>query len=278
MPAIFWFYGLTAIGAGMIAFTLAKTKSVFTVSLVSFLILSFMTVSEFIVLTTFGAYAYKPGVFPDPFADSVVGYIWGNYFIWTGAANLVVNFSLGNRWIVLLAGVFMLIETLFVALGIYEHHWWKTYMTGITVIVAMNVTTIWVARLNEQGHRFLRYFSFYLLALLFIHVPTHILLLTGKQHYSLGLVENFYRDSILFGLPYHALVALVFALFGCLAKKGLWQLAPVPLYLLSDFILVKMNILIFLDHWNFLCLAVFRAGCLALFLGYKKYVCAKLSC
>jgi len=276
MPSVFWYWALTTIGVGMIVFTWVKKKSISTISLVSFLMMSFLTVSEFSVLTVFSGYAYKPEVFPDPFADSVMGYLLGNLLLWAGAANLVVNFSLGNRWIFLLAGIFMLVETLFLDLGIYKHYWWRTYMTGIAVIIGFNITKIWVSKLTEKSYNLLRYMTLYLLALLFIHVPTHLLLLVGKQHYSIGWVENFYRDSILFGLPYHAVMAFVYVFFCCVLQKWGWKFAPVLFFLLSDFILVNMKILIFQDQWNLFYLTVFRTMSLVIFVLYKKYVCLEL--
>ena len=272
MPNIFWFYGLTIIGMGMIGFTMFNKKNTAMISLVFLLMVSFLTVSEFFVLTVFDGYAYRPEMFTDPFADDVIGYILGNVSLWAGTANLVVNFSLGIRWIILIAGAFMLIETWFLHLGIYEHHWWRTYMTGITVIVGLSVIKIWISKLNPEKYRFLRYMTFYLLALQFIHVPTHLLLLTGKQHYSIGWDENVYRGSILFGLPYHAGMSFIFLFFCCVLQKRFWKLAPILIFGLSDFLLVNMNILIFQDQWNFFYLTMFRATGLVLFVLYKQYV------
>lgn len=271
MSNIFWFCGLTFIGLGIILFTWLKKKNIFTILLVFFLSVSLLTIGEYIVLTVLGAYEYKPGVFRDYFADDVVGYFWGNYFLWAGAANLIVNFSLGNGWIILISVVFMLIETLFINLGIYKHHWWQTYMTGILVFFGMNIIKIWVSKLNEKLYKkFLRYITYFFFALILIHVPTHLLLLIGKQHYSIGWVENFYRDSILFGLPYHAGMSLVYVFFCCVLQARLWKLLPILFFVLSDFVLINMNILIFQDHWNFFYQVVFRAVSLVIFIFYTS--------
>lgn len=272
MSNILWFYGVSIIGLGMTIFTLFKKRDFFTTSLVFLLTVSLLTIGEFIVLTVFDAYAYKPGVFMDSFADNVVGYILGNYFIWVGAANLVVNFSLGNRWIFLISVAFMLIEILFLDLGIYEHHWWKTYMTGILVFLGLNITKKWVYKLNEKPYEkmILQYITFFLFALVFIHVPTHPLLLAGKLHYSVGWVENFYRDSILFGLPYHAGMSAFYVFFCNILQNRLWKLAPIILFLVGDFILVYMNILMLLDNWSFVCMEVLRTISLMLFALYTS--------
>jgi MFS family permease len=276
VPNLFWYYGVTIIGLGMFVFTIFKKNNTPMISLVFFLTISLLTVGEFFILIVFDAYAYKPEVFTDIFADSLVGHLLGNLFLWAGAANLVVNFSLGNRWIFLLSGIFMLIETLFLRLGIYEHHWWQTYFTGIAVILSMNIKKYWVSKLDEKPYKFLRYMTFYLFALVFIHVPTHLLLLTGKQHYSFGQIENFYRNSILFGLPYHAGMAFIYVFFCCVLRKKFWQLAPILFFGVSDFILVNMNILIFQDHWNFFYLTIFRTISLAIFVLFKNYACTAL--
>lgn len=276
MPNLFWYFGVTGIGLGMIIYSLFKKRNISVVSLVLFVMMGFLTLGEFFVLTMFAGYAYKTGVFPDYFADNVVGYVMGNWSLWGGAANLVVNFSLGNRWIILLAGVFMLIETLFLHLGIYETHWWRTYMTAIIVILGLNMIKLWISKVTERSYNFLRYLTFYLLALLFIHAPTHLLLLAGKQHYSIGWVENFYRDSILFGLPYHAVMSFVYVLFTCVFQNRSWQLAPILFFGLSDFVLVNRNMLIFQDQWNFFYLVLFRTAILVNFVLYKKYICKEV--
>jgi hypothetical protein len=276
MPNIFWYYSVAIIGLGMHGITMFKKGNIFMTSLVFFLTIGLLTVGEFFILVVFDAYAYKPEVFTDAIADSLVGHLLGNLFLWAGAANLVVNFSLGNRWIFLLSGIFMLIETLFLRLGIYEQHWWQTYFTGIAVILSLNIKRNWVSNLGKNPYKFLRYMTFYLFALIFIHLPTHLLLLTGKQHYSFGQVENFYRDSILFGLPYHAGMALIYVFFCCGLRKNFWQLAPILFFALSDFILVNMNILIFQDQWNFFYLIIFRTTSLVIFVLYKNYACTSL--
>ncbi|MDR3588116.1 MAG: hypothetical protein P4N41_00455 [Negativicutes bacterium] len=268
---MFWYCLVTATGLGMTGFTMLVRRNLSLIALVFFLMLSFLTVGEFLVLTVFDAYAYKLGIYTDYFADNVLGYVLGNWLVWTGAANLVVNFSLGNPWIFLLAVLFMLIEVLFLHLGIYENHWWRTYLTGGIVFVGLNVIKIWIAKLEKKTYNFLRYMTCYLLALLFIHAPTHLLLLGGKQHYTFGFVENSYRDSILFALPYHAGMSLIFVFFGCALENRLWRFAPVLLFLLSDILLINLNILVLQEQWNFFCLVVFRSMSLVLFYLYKKY-------
>jgi hypothetical protein len=267
---------VSALGLGMIVFSLLRKRDILRVSLVFFLVGSFLIIGEFIILTVFDAYAYKPGLFRDYFADDIAGYLLGNYFVWTGSAILVVTFSLGNRWIFLLSGVLMLIETVFLYLGIYEQHWWRTYFTGIIVILSLNLIKWWIAALDKWPYNFLRYITLYLIALIFIHLPSHLMLLIGKEHYIIGLVENLYRDSILFVLPYHAVMTFFSIYFVCVLQKGIWNYAPIPLFLLSDFIITKLNILIFQDHWNLLYLIICRAVILFCFILYKRYVCKKL--
>lgn len=276
MPNVFWFYGVTIIGIGMTVFTIWNKKNFTAISLTFFLTMGLLALGEFFILTVFGAYAYKPEVFADYFKDDIIGYVLGNWSVWTGTAILVVNFSLSGRWILFLSGVFMLIETLFLNLGIYEHHWWRTYMTGIAVILGLNIIKVWISKLNEKPYKFLQYISFYLIALLLINVPTNLLLVAGKQHYSFGLVENFYRDSVLFGFPYHAALSLIYVFSGYVLQKRFWRLMPILFFMLSDFILVNMNILIFQDQWNLFYLTILRTMSLVIFIMYKEYACTAL--
>ena len=273
MSNIFWYYCSSVMGAGMTFFTILNKKNIITIAARAFFAMSFIMVGEFFVLTIFGGYTYKPGVFTDPFADSVIGHILGNLLLWPGAASLVAAFSLGYRWMLLISVAFMLIETLFLNLGIYEHHWWRTYMTGIAVVFCLTIFKMWAPRWNDKQHTFLRNITFYFLSLLFIHLPTTLLLLFERQHFSIGWVENFYKDSILFAFIYHGGMSFVYVVFICILKKWPWQLTPILIFLLSDYILVSMNILFFQDGWNLPYLTLLRTISLVIVTLLEKYTC-----
>lgn len=132
MARICWYCLLAIIGVGIAAFTIYKKRD--TAKLSTYLVfLLFATcitwIGEFIVLGLFNSYAYKTGIYTSPWAQNVLGHLILNSTFYPGTAILVAAYSLGYGWISLITSIYLLLEYLFLKLGVYEHHWWKYYMT-----------------------------------------------------------------------------------------------------------------------------------------------------
>lgn len=133
-----------------------KKKNI--VDLVAFYLMSITPsyFGELIILGIFKGYSYKPGIFSDYFADDINGHILTNAGLWCALAVPVGAFQLGYRWMFLIAISFMGIEELFIAFGLYEHYWWKTYLTGLAVFPFYIITRKWYSLLNEKRRGFIR--------------------------------------------------------------------------------------------------------------------------
>lgn len=271
MPSIFWYCSLAVIGTGILAFTMYKKKNF--IDLFSFFLFA-TTVAvwgEVIVLFLFDAYSYKPGIFIDPSAENILGHALPNIGLWAPTAVLIGAFSLSFRWIFLISIAYMIVEIIFLKLGIYEHHWWRTYMTGIATILYFTLIKIWYYNLKENPHWLLRYITFLCIACDIIHIPIFLLLLLGKQYFSIGWFANIYRDSTVFSVIYDQILAIIFTFFVCKFNKGLWKLAPIVFFLFSDSILIKHNILILQDGWCLFYLILVRTLVLAIFILLERY-------
>ncbi|HEX9060455.1 MAG TPA: hypothetical protein VF941_09770 [Clostridia bacterium] len=271
MPNVFWYYCIMVIGIGLIIFTMYKKKNV--IEYFSFFLSAsaLAYLCEVIILFVFSSYEYKPGLFSDPIAESIFGHLVCNGFYWGGFSLLVAAFSLRYYWILLISVLFTLTEVLFLKLGIYTHHWWRLYMTGLCTTVFLLFVKKWFSMVKEKKHEFVRYFTFYFTSWLLLLGPSVILLIAGKQHYGIGLVPNMYRDDILFDAPYHLILAFSYIFFVNFLKKFYWKFAPLIFIVLSDFILMKMNILRFQNGWNLFYLAQLRYLCLALYIVLEKH-------
>jgi chromate transport protein ChrA len=124
-------------------------------------------------------------------------------------------------WIFLISIAYMLIEILFLKLGLYEHHWWKTYMTGITVFIFLAIVKKWCWNMYEKKHKLLRYITFFFVAYFFITIPIIFLSLLGKQHYRIHWFENLYRDGVVFSFFYHSAISIVYTYFVLVLKSGI---------------------------------------------------------
>lgn len=271
MPGIYWYCSLPIIGIGILAFTMYKKRNF--IDLISFFLFSTTAgvYGEVIILFLLDAYSYKPGVFTDPWAEDILGHVLPNIGLWGTTAVMAGAFSLRSPWILLVSIAYMAIETIFIKLGIYEHHWWRTYLTGIAVLVFLTFIKIWYKWLTKRRNRFIRYITFFCIAWDIIHIPVFLLLLFEKMRFSIGWFANAYRDSTMFSVVYNQFIAVVFVLFVCVLDKWFWKLTPVILFSLSDTILVKLNILTFKGGWNIFYLILVRTMILVIFILLEKY-------
>lgn len=253
MPPLFWYCSLAIIGLAITAFTVYKKR--FIAELSSFLVFylfatSLSWIGEFIVLGFFNSYAYKIGVFANPWLQNLLAHLILNSFFWPGTAILVAPYSLGYGWIAFIAAVYMVIEYLFLMLGLYEHHWWRTYMTGIAVVMYLSICKAWFWRMNQVRRGYTRILTLYFAAVVIIHLPTPLLLLLGKQIYRMSIVPDMYLSSIIFILSYQMIEAAIVVFFISVLKRWYWKIVPFLTALTGQYFLTKTGVLVIQDGWH----------------------------
>jgi hypothetical protein len=272
MPNIFWYYGLIAIGAVITAYTVYKKRSVADMFSYFVFATGWSWIGEAVVLFVLNAYAYKPGLYTDPFAENIIGHIIANSALWSSTAICVMYFQLSYRWIGFISIVFMLIEVVFLKAGVYTHHWWHTYMTGIAAFIFMAAMKKWYSIVNGKGHKSPRIITFWTIAWIILQTPTSILMLFGKQFFHVNWVENIYRDSTLFsGFLYHVCMAVIVIFCIYIPKKRYWKVVPFFILLLGDVILMNIKILVFHDDWKLSYLICIRAASLLFIILIEKF-------
>lgn len=272
MPNIFWYYGLIVIGAVITVYTAYKKRSV--ADLFSYFVFAtaWSWIGEAIVLFVLNAYVYKPGLYTNPFAENIIGHIIANTALWASVAVWVMYFQPSYRWIGLISIAFMPIEIVFLKVDAYDHHWWRTYMTGIATFIFMTAMKKWYSIVNRKKHKFPRIITFWTIAWIILQTPTSVLMLFGKQFFHVNWVENIYRDSTLFsGFLYHVCMAVIFIFCIYIPKKRYWNVVPFFILLLGDVILINMKILVFYEDWKLSYLICIRAASLLLFILMEKF-------
>jgi hypothetical protein len=257
MINLFLYISLSIIGVGSIAYTIYKKRDLYKVStlLVFCLFTGSVTwLGEFLVLGLFNSYAYKTGVFTDPWAQNLIGHLLINTTLYPAAAIIMVGYSLCYKWIFSVAAVFTLLEYWFVNLRIYEQHWWRYYMTFIAVVLFLSFFKKWFAIMNQKRYGISRATTFYFVAMIIIHIPAPVLLLLGKQYYKVDLVNhlvgNLYLSSIIIIFFYHMIESLLLVIVTCVLKKWYWKVVPVIISIAVQTIFVKMNILVMQGDWK----------------------------
>jgi hypothetical protein len=257
MQNLFWYICLAIIGIVSVTYTIYIKRDIYKVSTLFVFYLyaaGFTWICEFIVLGLFNSYSYKTGLFTDIWAQNLLGHLILNTTLYPSAAIVMVAHSRRYVWISLFAAFFTLIEYLFVNLRIYEQHWWRYYMTTITVVVFLSIANKWFAKMNENCYGLTRTITFYFVAMIIIHTPAPILLLLGKQYYQISPINNLlgdlYRSSIAIIFFYHLIESFVLVVCTCILKKWYWRMMPFIISLVAQSIFAKMGILIVENGWN----------------------------
>jgi hypothetical protein len=254
MPNIYWYCFLAIIGVGGAAFAIYQKRNVAKLStfLVFFLFATCVTwIGEFVVLGLFNSYAYKTGIYTDPWAENLLGHLILNSTFYPGTAILVAAYSLGFLWIFLITVIYLLVEYLFLKLGIYEHHWWKYYMTGLCIFTYQILTKFWFSKINKiRRQGVLRISTFYFIGFVLLHYPIPIILLLGKGYYNVNWVQDRYLSSTMFIFSYQLVETLALVFFVCVLKQWFWKLVPFIIAFVGQSILVNRQILVFQDGWN----------------------------
>lgn len=278
MANLYWYIGISIIGVVSTACIIYKQRHVHKAStlFVAFLLAgSWAWIGEFIVLGLFNSYAYKTGLFEDPWAQNLLGHLLVNTALYPAVAIAMVAYSLRYKWILFVAASFTLIEVFFVKLGIYEQHWWRYYMTFIAVILFLSIFKKWFAKMHLGCTGLFRALTYYFIAIIIIHFPAPVLLLMAKQYYRLdiinNLVGNLYLTSILIIFFYHMAEAILLVVVTCMLKKWYFKLLPIVFSLAVQSILVKMNILIIKENWHLIYTLILYELFIAAFILVEKY-------
>jgi hypothetical protein len=215
-------------------------------------------------------------VFLDRYEDDIIGHLIPNSTVWPATALLVAAFALRLRWIFVITAIYMLLDVLFINLGLYEHNWWSTWMTGVAIFTYCIAMKHWYRKMEDRRYIALRYIMFSMILSFLLFEPSALLLLLGKQACSAGWFANMFRDCVTFEFTYHFAIALVCAGFICLPERRIWKLAPFALVITCDFILLEAGILSFYNGWNFFYLMLTRAISLLLFIFLESRYSYKL--
>jgi hypothetical protein len=270
VPGVVWFIVMAVIGISISTYTICKKKN-FTEYIAVYLFVTMVSYNgEALILGIFHSYAYKLGVFSDPWAENILGHILPNSTLWPATAMLVIVFSLRYRWVLLFSVLYMLLDMLFIKLGIYQHNWWRTWMTGAAIFLYCVITKQWHARLDDKRFRILRYIAFSYALWTVLYTPTIPLLLAEKQHFSAGWFENSYLDSAMFAFVYDAFLSFICIYFICILKKWYWKLVPFAFCFACDITLMISGHLFFSGGWNMFYLILLRTICLSLYIALES--------
>jgi hypothetical protein len=208
---------------------------------------------EVILFFIFSAYDYYPKIILTSFYnDELSGNLFSQSSV-AATATLIAVYNLKNRWILVLAGLYGIIETLFLALGVYSHNWYKTWITVFGLIVLFNIIKKLYIKTQDSPNRLLHYMNIFF-SIITLDVITLIwgFMLSGYVNYNKSFGNNPLSSPYLIGNIYSALISIsLMAAYFLKLKLHLKAIVVFFLYSLT-YIGYKLNIIYFKNEVWFL--------------------------
>ena len=237
-----------------------------------FAILAFTYVIEAILLYPFGeAYSYYPKILRHPFLDTMNGNYFSQFSITTTLLLLSI-YKLRSKWSFVFAAIYYLIEILFLKLGIYQHHWYRSWITFIGFVIICFVVKKWYKKMLYSPKFWIHYITLYLAALssfghllsIFIYSQVRII------HYN--VFPDVFKDQF-FGVYLHGFVLIniiinLYRLKIDWIKKGF---VFISLFILQ-YIVCKAGIMYISPGYFFIVTAVDYFGCYFLVAVMDKFL------
>jgi hypothetical protein len=270
LPGFYWYLALAAVGLGVAAYTLCKSNE--KAKLICFYLFASLAADagEILVMMVFRSYSYKLGIPGDYVLNNIVGHVIPNSTLWPATAILTAAFSLRFRWILLISVVYMMLDVLFIRLGLYEHNWWKTYMTGIAILVYCLGLKKWFYKMEDTRFRFLRYLTFSSILSVIILLPSITLLVTGRIQSNSGLYQNQYRDGVVFLFLLNTSLSFISTYFICVLQGWYWKAVPFVIYGASNAILYTKGVIHVSGGWSVYCTILVNAICILAFIALER--------
>lgn len=141
MSAAYFYWGLIVIGFVLLISALLYRRD-WKLLVLHLSISSIIHPFEVIVMSTHG-YIYKPGILTVPAGDNFLGAFISDLLVVPASAVFIQAFALSWGPILCIAAVFTGVDWFFMALGIFQHFWWKSIYTGIGLIILYAIS-VWL--------------------------------------------------------------------------------------------------------------------------------------
>lgn len=205
---------------------------------------------ETILFIVFRAYYYYPMIIQtSSFDDALAGNLFSQFSL-GATALLVAVFNLGNYWIILFAGIYGIIEELFLALGIYKHYWYQTWMT----VFLMTIFFWWAKKYylkNLKGVKPLWHYLNIFLALFSLDVITVLwgFILSGKQNYSTKFIPDPAGSPYVLSVLYYVLLACTLLLADYFKLSWRWRVIVILALYGVNYIACQLGIFYIKEGW-----------------------------
>lgn len=133
----------------MLLYTFYKNKDrkKLTVLLLSYI--GFAYIFEYIIVSFNQAYLYKPHFLKQKDKDNIMGAVLSQFFYVPTVALFITTFKLGWKAKLMFSVYFVLIEKLFIRLGIFKNKWWLITYTFLLIPISFVFNDKWLNYLKK---------------------------------------------------------------------------------------------------------------------------------
>ncbi len=255
-----WNILLIAISAVLFGYAFYKKRDLKLIVFLFFLA-GLIYIFEMVILIFFQGYEFKPRFMGNPDKDNIAGALVSDFFIVPSASIVLSVFRRGFKAMIVVSMLFMIIEEAFLKLNIYQHYWWKTIYTGISLPMLFWIgTKVWGYITHRIPDRLKRFWLLY-----FCHISLHStlfypLVVINAFSLKIGWFENPYRDWVAFGLTYRCLFYSLAAAFVAVNRKNRKLFFAGYLCMLGTCVLLNQWGILHIFAWYFVLLLLFVDG------------------
>lgn len=138
---------------------------------------------EYIVFALLKGYVYKPKVFKIRSLDHVFGSVWSQFLYVPTTALFITAFQLGWKVKLFFSIYFSLVEKIFLYLGIFKNHWWKTRYTFVMIFISFIANDKWSEKL-QKNNPYVRFISLFQMVQVTWSNLNFLLTISGEIRYG----------------------------------------------------------------------------------------------
>jgi len=216
-------------------------------------ILGIVLIFETIILIFLKAYFYYPMLLQNSnflFDRVLAGNLFSQFSV-AATALLVTILKLDFHWFVIFAVIYSGIEEMFLALGIYSHNWYQTWMTFLGLLLYFWISKkIYVTII--QGVKPLVYYGYVFLGLFPLYVITILwgLMVSGYLEFSTTALfdpisSRFFLCLAMFAIP----PAVVMMVIYYVRLQWIWKAIGILMLYLFYYSGGKLNLILIKEGW-----------------------------
>lgn len=243
-----WYLLLAVLTILELIYVMIKTDNRRLVIAFFLTILGIVLSYETIILIFMRAYIYYPMVLKDPpfaFDTILVGNLFSQFSVSTTAL-LATVLKLGYHWYIVIGMIYGIIEEAFLALGIYSHNWYQTWMTVVSIplyfLICKNLyraISQGITPVFYYGCVFLGLFPLYVITIMWGFMVSGYLAFS-KTIFSDPISSHYFLCLAVFAIP--SAIVNMFIYFKKL--KWPWKVMAIFMLYLFYFICYKLQLIL----------------------------------